>query len=282
MKTRRGLKAFTLIELLVVIAIIAILIALLVPAVQKVRAAAARTQCENNLKQICLGLHGYHDTYKKFPYGGSSGKWMLEILPYIEQTAVKNATGTNQTGAFIPIYACPANQRAGEVYDDGKGKVYGTHSYPGVAGLNSYDEPDLGIFGWFAHPVGVKMTNILDGTSNTIIVGERGPSNDLTWGWWASTNFDVICWVVDNGFHAYKTGIDPSTGKSRNCPNPAYFSPGDTSDNCSFNHFWSYHEGGANFALADGSVRFIRYSVATDTLLKLSTFANGEVISSDF
>jgi prepilin-type processing-associated H-X9-DG protein len=65
---------------------------------------------------------------------------------------------------------------------------------------------------------------------------------------------------------------------SRKCPVPAYFSSGNATDNCSFNHFWSMHPGGANFALADGSVRFIQYSIATDTFLKLSTYAGGEVV----
>src|SRR4051794_7538367 len=134
--------AFTLIELLVVIAIIGILIALLVPAVQKVRAAAARMQCQNNLKQLALALHTYHDTYKVLPYGGGSGYWMRDILPYIEQQAVYKATGTTQTAAQISTFICPADPHVPNTY----GNQFAMHNYPGVAGLNSFDFPDRGIF----------------------------------------------------------------------------------------------------------------------------------------
>ena len=270
---KRG--AFTLIELLVVIAIIAILIALLVPAVQKVREAAARTQCVNNVKQITLALQGYHDTYKKFPYGGASGFWMKDILSYVEQTQVQQG---NISKARIPVYFCPAEPRVqNNVYNN----TNATHTYPGVAGLNSFDMPDLGIFGWFYSPVGIKIANITDGTSNTLIVGERPPSKNLLWGWWNGTNHDVICWAIDNGFHAYATGTNPTTGASYTCPNPGFFRPGNPSDNCSFNHFWSYHPGGAHFGLADGTVRFIQYNSSTTTFPKLVTYAGNEVVSID-
>src|SRR5215212_5128105 len=109
----RRSRGFTLIELLVVIAIIAILIGLLVPAVQKVREAAARTQCVNNLKQLALALHNYHDAYKTFPYGGSvstqSGipgatgviayNWRTLILPYMEQEALFNDIASTMAAA---------------------------------------------------------------------------------------------------------------------------------------------------------------------------------------
>jgi prepilin-type N-terminal cleavage/methylation domain-containing protein/prepilin-type processing-associated H-X9-DG protein len=274
-KARSG---FTLIELLVVIAIIAILIGLLVPAVQKVRESASRIQCANNLKQIGLALHSHHDSYKRFPYGGGSGRWMYNILPFLEQRNVQQATGTARTAAVIPVYWCPSDGRQPAIW----GGSFATHSYPGVAGLNSFDYPDKGIFGWFASPTGLKITAIRDGTSNTIMVGERPPSNELFWGWWYSVDIDVICWAVDTGYHAYSGGVDPVTGLTRRCPTPAYFSPGETSDNCAFNHFYSLHDGGANFTLADGSVRFLTYDLGTTALLQLSTYSGGEVITGEF
>jgi prepilin-type N-terminal cleavage/methylation domain-containing protein/prepilin-type processing-associated H-X9-DG protein len=274
----RRRPAFTLIELLVVIAIIAILIGLLVPAVQKVRESASRTQCANNMKQLGLALHAYHDTYKRLPYGGGSGPWMVNILPFIEQ---KNVQKAGKTDATIPVFYCPSDGRQPAIFS-GWNPGYATHTYPGVAGLNSFDFPDRGIFGWFTSPKGLKLVAIRDGTSNTIMIGERPPASDLFWGWFWSSNIDVICWAVDNGYHAYSTGIDPNTGQTRTCPTPAYFSPGEVTDNCAFNHFYSLHDGGANFTLADGSVRFMTYNLGTTTLLQLATYAGGEVITGEF
>src|SRR5437588_11732972 len=125
MNRRHARSGFTLIELLVVIAIIAILIALLVPAVQKVREAAARAQCQNNLKQIGLALHNYHDTYKKFPHnvrpvasGGIRRCWATDILPFIEQAPMYNRYDQTQnwsapvnlpvTSLKVSIYQCPS------------------------------------------------------------------------------------------------------------------------------------------------------------------------------
>jgi prepilin-type processing-associated H-X9-DG protein len=267
---------------LVVIAIIAILIGLLLPAVQKVRAAAARIQCANNLKQMALGLHNFHDANKRFPYGGDH-HWMRDLLPYIEQGNIQQLTGFAQSTSVIPIFSCPADGRMPATYADPKlGPVFTLHSYPGVAGLNSFDFPDKGIFGYFRARRGLPITAIADGTSNTALLGERPPATDLFWGWWDSVDIDVICWAVDNGYDAYITGVDPTTGKVRNCPLPAYFSPGTLVDDCSFNHFWSFHDGGANFALADGSVRFIGYAAGTTTLLQLATYAGGEVVTGEY
>lgn len=166
MMIRRERAAFTLIELLVVIAIIAILIALLVPAVQKVREAAARAQCQNNLKQMGLALHGYHDIYKRLPPGTSQDQvpfgpgpaggwgtnWMVYILPYIEQSTLfdkiifnsgqgsgygNNANGALYANVKIPIYRCPSSPLPDLCVSGVPGSGGGTtllSSYVGIAG----------------------------------------------------------------------------------------------------------------------------------------------------
>src|SRR5262249_41571311 len=174
----RRRAGFTLIELLVVIAIIAILIGLLLPAVQKVRDAAARSQCQNNLKQIALGLHNYHDAHKKFPYGGitngpccgvqSGPTWTVFILPYIEQDNLYKQydfTVTNENNKnlfvrtqFVPTYNCPADLNINKILKPesgpGAGLNYATGSYRAVSGRSDssgwFDSNDADTFpqGW--------------------------------------------------------------------------------------------------------------------------------------
>jgi prepilin-type N-terminal cleavage/methylation domain-containing protein len=211
---RRGRSGFTLIELLVVIAIIAILIALLVPAVQKVRDAAARAQCQNNLKQVALGLHNYHDVYKSLPpgcaqdqppfgtaAGGWGSSWKVYLLPYIEQGAIFNKWQFNNSSGYtnannialvnnvtIPSYRCPSSPLPDmSPYSNTSGYLEMFSSYTGISGATDTtidsqvntgngNGPNSG--GGVLFPSSkIKLTGITDGTSNTMMVGEQ--SNHL-------------------------------------------------------------------------------------------------------
>lgn len=202
-------RAFTLIELLVVIAIIAILVSLLLPAVQQAREAARRTQCKNNLKQIALALHNYHDTVNVFPWGFDEREtlWTAMILPQIEQqnlyaTLIWQETGpgnwdavgspnTRACSTVIPAFRCPSMPLEPRDNEGITGRV--PVSYRGVAGaLVASDDAStrpagfntaahtaleqLNLDGMFYGCSNIKMRDITDGTSNTIMIGESRTS----------------------------------------------------------------------------------------------------------
>ena len=305
-------SAFTLIELLVVIAIIAILIALLVPAVQKVREAADRTQCVNNIKQIGLATHGCNDSFGYMPQFGfpwpkgsttlkqSSTFW--SILPYIEQAALYNSLPAGQTAsayfnpstkpATVPIYICPSDYSG--IGPDGSGATWNLASY-NVNGQVFYGQfPEL------------KKT-FIDGTSNTILFVEhlalcRNPAggNNATDGRnvWPAVNLTtgdpIVYWqgadttVTFPGFPGFGTQYptakipDPAAGGAKSWKLPQAAPTVGASGNCDPTTGNGGHPGTVNACLADGSVRSIDAALSLRTWNAALTPAKEDQLGADW
>jgi prepilin-type N-terminal cleavage/methylation domain-containing protein len=297
----RSRLGFTLIELLVVIAIIAILIGLLLPAVQKVREAAARMQCSNNLKQLAISLHSYHDVQNRFPGYWPAGtpttnllrytpNWTFQLLPYIEQDNVYKQPFTTVTEframvrpQVIKTFLCPSVGGGMDTYVSGTTVIALTH-YHGITGRQRSEAStigDQGLIGVWPSTNKITMTSITDGTSNTIAFGERPPVPQKDYGWVAGApDLDSLMWArytstdVTSGLGT----TDPVTGAA--CTFPYFFqAPHSPPNRCDGYHMWSYHTGGGSFALADGSVRFFSYAAGPTTLIQMSTRAGGEVVT---
>jgi prepilin-type N-terminal cleavage/methylation domain-containing protein len=269
-------KGFTLIELLVVIAIIAVLIGLLLPAVQKVREAANRGKCLNNLKQLALACHNFHDTYRKLPYNGraslgygqpsvlGSGSWAYQVLPYVELDNVYQATegfadyDTSPARVHdrtLPVFLCPTRGRRGFKTDNSSGFAGSVTDYAINPRINAPNDPPQNINENDQPDAGRTLPSISDGTSNTILLGEKA----LQTGQYQDDTIDSFDETL---FHGGRGG----TGRGRNTttfntgqPAPAIVQ--DSPDVTHGNRWGSPHPGNCLFALADGSVRGIRYGV---------------------
>lgn len=291
--------AFTLVELLVVIAIIAVLIGLLLPAVQKVREAAARSTCSNNLKQIGLALHNYHDTYDALPIGMSAKtsptpymSWLTRLLPYVEQQPLwaESQAAFEQSDLFIlvpphrplgrlvPVYQCPAMSPKSAVVNLVKTTVAFT-SYLGSSGSEPVSARPNGLL---TSVSAIRLSAVTDGTSSTIAVGERHNSPDTDgeyhFGWWYAGTGQLLDGSADYILSVRETNHSPYLTACP--PGPYQFVPGRVNQSCDVLHYWSSHPSGANFAFADGSVRFLRYS-ANDIMPALATRAGGEVVAAE-
>ena len=305
-------RAFTLIELLVVIAIIAILVALLLPAVQQAREAARRSSCKNNLKQLALAMHNYHDTHSVFPYG-----WQAEVagsrhrrqcffhcmLPFIEEGNLSDLYQADTTeyvhqipkslaGIPVSVYMCPSDPAGPAVGGGGTDNGFqGNYVVCAGGDVNTSTDPN-GIpqtvvakptTGMFYTGSNTKFRSVTDRTTNTIMMGEgiiRGATG-ASWGglggYWGG---------APHGSYAFSTAETPNTSvpdrvyscKSTTFPNSPCENGNAGGLPGRYNFARSYHKGGAQFALADGSIRFISENIDRLTFRYLGQMKDGQVL----
>jgi prepilin-type processing-associated H-X9-DG protein len=263
-----------------------------------VRAAAAQAGCQNHLRQVALGLHHCHDVAGRLPAGmigpgpGSPTpflSWRAAVLPHLDQTPLWDAAtaayraerdpfhGPRHTPREtpVPVLGCPADARLGTAWQVDLGGPHRTYrvaltSYLGVTGVDGRARN-----GVLFRNSRVRLADVTDGTSTTLLVGERPPGGTMRYGWWyAGAGQDD-----DGTLDAHLGARERNTAGTyyRGCQvGPYRFGRATLDAPCGDFHFWSLHPGGANFALCDGSVRFLPYS-ADAVLPALATRAGGEV-----
>jgi prepilin-type N-terminal cleavage/methylation domain-containing protein len=314
--------AFTLVELLVVIAIIGVLVSLLLPAVQAAREAARRMSCSNNLKQMGLAVHNYHDTYRALPPGSFENVchykigWVGRIFLFMEEGNRFDAIGINMVDAMpwrfdtephngrSPLYTspvssfvCPSSELGNQSRHYRNGALpwvseQGALHYRGVAGAFNF-KPVVGT--WSAHAtyttsgmfypvVATRLADVLDGTSNTLMVGEYSSAHGLPGNLAAPTTAWGAIQPWTWGFYSYQVPCVPSGGTTggwlmidhKMVQYPINYRGSFLTNNAPFR---SNHPGGAMFAKADGSVHFLSQTIDMSMYYAMATKDGGEVIN---
>ncbi|MGC4003601.1 MAG: DUF1559 domain-containing protein [Pirellulales bacterium] len=293
-RMRRG---FTLVELLVVIAIIGILVALILPAIQAARESARRSQCENNLKQQGLAVQLHLEARKFFPHSWPNGEpntiWGRSLLPYLEESTLDKAfdpkigiaDGANAALAATPlaVYKCPTSLSPAtyEYTYAGGPKTYGTSDYKGVEGVNAND-PLFAAWGrvnWLPGVIGrvpVRLRQVIDGTSKTVTVCESPGGFDLY-----GPNFQKSTFVASIWYHTDGSWV----GRALCGLNPTAAGPPNGVALCTINCTsiydgppYSFHPGGAQVMVADGSVHFLPEETDATILGALFSYNDGQAI----
>lgn len=268
-------QAFSLIEVLVVLSIMSLILALILGGIQRSRLAAAKLVCQNQVKQLVLACHTYATVHQHLPTGVSPNHpleeypflfWQARLLPHLEHDSLwrqiqieyqQSRVFSNQPphGAAATILSnmtCPLDPRRGTLKNMGDSQ-YALCSYLGNTGYDARRND-----GVLYYSSKTKLSAILDGLSSTLIIGERPPSADLRFGWWHAgiglENQGEADGVL--GVRTRNRGQHPECGI-----NPPGFSPGKIDNICDLYHYWSLHPGGSHFAFADGSVRFLNFTV---------------------
>jgi prepilin-type processing-associated H-X9-DG protein/prepilin-type N-terminal cleavage/methylation domain-containing protein len=289
-------RAFSILECLVVIALLGVLLGLLLSAIANVRAASASASCRDRLRQLSLANQSYHSDFQRFPPG--TGKpdsadepypfmcWHVRLLPQLGQSSlwrdIQGAYAVDPDFRHNPphkdkerplqLFVCPSDPRTGGPSTKIK-PINGFTSYLGVMGRDHNTLDGVLFLG-----SRISFSEITDGASQTLLIGERPPSADERLGWWYAGwgqhkdgSGDAVLGV--RGFNQISHPND------RECPRgPYHFVWGLFEDQCDAYHFWSPHSGGAHFAFCDGSVRFLTYS-ADSVLPALATRAGGETVT---
>ncbi|MEX1026649.1 MAG: DUF1559 domain-containing protein [Candidatus Paceibacterota bacterium] len=300
---------FTLVELLVVIAIIGILVALLLPAVQAAREAARRMSCGNNLKQIGLAIHNYHDTYKSFPAGGitegnccatrSRTTWTISILPFLEAQPLYdrydfNVFNEDPQNQFVresemPAYACPSDINEGRLNrpesGPGSGLDYRMGSYRAISGMSDGS-------GWFDNAEGLvlpkqwkgalhsvwpaqglsweRFATVTDGTSNTLMVGEYGTETRNRRGtFWAYTY---------TSYNESSATLNQPRTLLNDYDRCVAIGGAGGANSCK-RGFGSFHPGVIQFVRVDGAVRAVNLTIDSTVYTGMATIAGGEAVS---